>query len=293
MTEEQATKAIDDRLAELRDAPDDGGHPDDAATPATDTACAVARHRAIEVYRYSSSRSVPPIFSRLNGGLIVRLPAGQTTIDPDGTSETFAYEETDELFECSSSDCKYEAHKHGPITQAETYLDGEWLRCVGCSNIAEHRPHFEPLRFVWVCAMVQIRDHEPNGDGSASVDFGGAGTFEGLAESLNANHGDVWDCLYRYACLTRIIEGVYPAGALPEEERWFRLDCPDGYGDPSMKAVECERPADLPPKFGWAINAIGHTIDAGPTEEHTLTYEDALRMRDAWLVMRAKRRAPR
>lgn len=289
MNEEQATKAIDDRLAELRDAPTDDW-PDDAATPATDAACAVARQRAIWSYRYSASRSVPPILARRNGGLIVRLPAGQTTIEPDGTSETFTYDETDQLFECFSHDCEYEAHKNGPIAQTETYIDGEWLRCVGCGNIAEHRPHFEPLRFVWVCAMVQIRDHEPNGDGSASVEFGGAGTFEGLAASLNANDGDVWDCLYRYACLTRIIEGVYPAGAMPEEERWFRLDCPNGYGE-GMKAVECERPADLPPKFGWAITSIGRTIDAGPLAEYMRSHEDARRERDAWVARRTKRRS--
>lgn len=293
MTEEQATKAIDDRLAELRDAPDDGWHPDGAAKPATDDACAVARQKAIEAWRYSSSHDVPPIFARRNGGVIVVLGAGQCVIDPNGTSATTAYEETDELFECFWSNCKYEAHKHGPITQAETFLGDEYRCCLGCGHGVDPRPVFEEFRFVWVCAMVQIRDHEPNGDGSASVDFGGAGTFEGLAESLNANHGDVWDCLYRYACLTRIVEGVYPAGAMPEEERWFRCDCPSYYGDENMKAVECERPADLPPKFVWAIDAIGRTIDAGPTEEHTLTYEDALRMRDAWLVRRAKRRAPR
>ena len=167
MTEEQATKAIDDRLAELRDAPDDGWHPDGAAKPATDDACAVARQKAIEAWRYSSSRDVPPIFARRNGGVIVVLGAGQCVIDPNGTSATTAYEETDELFECFWSNCKYEVHEHGPITQAETFIGDEYRCCLGCGHGVDPRPVFEELRFVWVCAMVQIRDHEPNGDGSA------------------------------------------------------------------------------------------------------------------------------
>lgn len=145
--------------------------------------------------------------------------------------------------------------------------------------------------FSWVCAMVCVHDREPNGDGSARVDFGGVGTFESLAVGLRENHGDVWDCLYGYACLSRVIDGVYPAGAAPEEERWFRLECPGSYADESMTAVECDRPATLPPKFGWSLHAIGHTIDAGQPDPHMTTHEDDVRRRDEWIVRRAKRMA--
>ena len=136
---------------------------------------------------------------------------------------------------------------------------------------------------------MSVNDHEPKGDGSVRVDFGGAGTFDGIVTGLRENHGDVWDCLYRYACLSRIVDGVYPAGAAPEEERWFRLVCHDGYGSESMTAVECERPATLPPKFVWALHAIGQTIDAGDPHPHMTTYDDAVRYRDTWIVRRAKR----
>lgn len=290
MKREQAIEVIEARVAELRASTIDGWCYGDGK-PITGVACDTACLHAIDSHELSACGAVPKIVARKNGGAVVILPAGQWSIEPDGSSDNIAYDETGELFECFGSGCANEVFVRGPIYSDETYFDGDDRCCVACGRDVDPRPKFEPLTFSWVCALVSVNDHEPSGDGSVRVDFGGAGTFDSIAVGLRENHGDVWDCLYRYACLSRIVDGVYPAGSAPEEERWFRLGCPGAYGDESMTAVECDRPATLPPKFGWALHAIGQTIDAGPPYPHTTTHEDNVRRRDAWIVRRAKRMA--
>lgn len=290
MKREQAIEAIEARIAELRASTADGWCYG-GGKAITDAACGAAISHAVGSHEVSSCGDVPKIVARKNGGAVVILPAGQWSIEPDGSSDNIAYDETSELFECFGYGCANEVFVRGPIAADDTFFDGDQRCCIACGREVDPRPRFEPLTFSWVCAMVCVHDREPNGDGSVRADFGGAGTSENLVTGLRENHGDVWDCMYRYACLSRIIDGVYPVGAAPEEERWFRLVCPDGYGTESMTAVECERPAELPPKFGWALHAIGQTIDAGPPYPHTTTHEDDVRRRDAWIVRRAKRMA--
>lgn len=284
--------SIDFRLAGLRALPDGWLYGDGVSI--TEAALAVARRHAIDSHELSSARSYTPrMFPRLDGGVIVELPAAQIVVAPDGSDYDVPIDDCEPpttLFECIGHGCANSAETRGPITAADTYLDGDVRRCAACSREVDVRPEYVPLTFTWVCAMVHVNDREPNGDGSVDVDFGGAGTFEALAEGLRDNHGDVWDCSYRYACLTRIIGGVYPGGAMPEAERWFRLDCPGAYGDERMVAVECERPVDLPPRFAWALHAIGRHVEAGPCEEYVVPYADAVRHRDGWLRRRVKRR---
>lgn len=288
MRRESAIKSIEARIAGLRKSTRDGWCYG-AGKPITDAACETARLRAVDSHGFCASGEVPTIAARKNGGAVVVLPAGQWSIEPDGSSESIVYDETEELFECFGYGCVNEVFVRGPIDAGETFFDGDKRCCVACGREVDPRPEFEPLTFSWVCVMVRINSREPDGDGSVVVDFGGAGTFERLVDGLRENRGDVWDCNYGYACLSRIIDGVYPAGAMPEEERWFRLECPGYYGDEAMTAVECERPASLPPKFVWALHAIGQTIDAGDPHPHMTTYDDAVRYRDTWIVRRAKR----